>query len=163
MKVAVFIGSESDFKVVEAALSTLKEFDVPFTLEVTSAHRSPDRTVHLVKSFEEKGALVFIAVAGKAAHLAGVVASHTGQPVIAVPVASSTLSGFDALLSSVQMPKGVPVACMGLGESGAINAALLAVQILSLKDSSLRDKFCAYKQNMAAMVEESSRIIKEKL
>jgi len=163
MKVAVFIGSESDFKVVEGALSVPKEFDVPFVLEVTSAHRSPNRTVSLVRSFEKKGVQVFIAVAGKAAHLAGVVAGHTVLPVIAVPVGSSTLSGLDALLSSVQMPKGVPVACMGLGESGAVNAALLAVQILSLKDPSLADKLRAYKRNMAAMVEESSRIVKEKL
>jgi phosphoribosylaminoimidazole carboxylase PurE protein len=163
MKIGIFIGSESDFKVVEEALAVLKEFDVPFILEVTSAHRSPERTVRLVQSLEEEGARVFIAVAGKAAHLAGVVAAHTALPVIAVPVPSVALSGLDALLSSVQMPKGVPVACMGLGESGAINAALLAVQILSLEDSSLAEKMRAYKQRMTALVEESSRAIKEKI
>ena len=163
MKVGVFIGSESDFRVVEGALAVLKEFDVPFGLEVTSAHRSPERTVRLVRSFEGGGARVFIAVAGKAAHLAGVVAAHTSLPVIAVPVASAALSGLDALLSSVQMPKGVPVACMGLGESGAINAALLAMQILSLEDSSLADKMRTYKKRMAELVEESSRIVKEKI
>jgi len=163
MKVGVFIGSESDFRVVEGALAVLKEFDVPFGLEVTSAHRSPERTVRLVRSFEGGGARVFIAVAGKAAHLAGVVAAHTSLPVIAVPVASAALSGLDALLSSVQMPKGVPVACMGLGESGAINAALLAMQILSLEDSSLADKMRTYKKRMAELVEESSRNVKEKI
>lgn len=163
MKVAIFIGSESDFDVVEGAVKTLKEFEVPFALEVTSAHRTPERTVKLVELFEEEGAEVFIAVAGKAAHLAGVVAAHTSLPVIAVPVGSTTLSGFDALLSSVQMPKGVPVACMGLGKSGAINAALLAVQMLGLNDSVLATKMKEYKKKMAAQVEESSTKIKDRL
>lgn len=163
MKIAVFIGSESDFDVVEEALSTLKEFEIPFALEVTSAHRTPERTVELVKAFEEKGVEIFIAVAGKAAHLAGVVAAHTSLPVIAVPVGSSTLSGFDALLSSVQMPKGVPVACMGIGKSGAVNSALLAIQILSLKDQPLAEKMKAYKKKMADHVKESSEKIKERI
>jgi phosphoribosylaminoimidazole carboxylase PurE protein len=163
MKVAIFIGSESDFDVVAGAVETLKEFEVPFALEVTSAHRTPERTVKLVEAFEEKGVEAFIAVAGKAAHLAGVVAAHTCLPVIAVPVGSSTLSGFDALLSSVQMPKGVPVACMGLGKSGAINAALLAVQVLGLKDPELAAKMKEYKTKMAAQVEESSAKIKDRL
>jgi phosphoribosylaminoimidazole carboxylase PurE protein len=163
MKIAIFIGSESDFDVVAGAIETLKEFEVPFALEVTSAHRTPERTVKLVEAFEEKGVEIFIAVAGKAAHLAGVVAAHTYLPVIAVPVGSSTLSGFDALLSSVQMPKGVPVACMGLGKSGAINAALLAVQILGLKDPVLAAKMKDYKIKMAAQVEESSAKIKDRL
>jgi phosphoribosylaminoimidazole carboxylase PurE protein len=163
MKVAIFIGSESDFDVVEGAIDTLKEFEVPFALEVTSAHRTPERTVNLVKTFEKKGVEVFIAVAGKAAHLAGVVAAHTRLPVIAVPVGSTTLSGFDALLSSVQMPKGVPVACMGLGKSGAINAALLSVQVLGLKDPALAKKMEDYKKKMAVQVEESSKKIKDLL
>jgi phosphoribosylaminoimidazole carboxylase PurE protein len=163
MKVAIFIGSESDFDVVEGAIETLKEFAVPFALEVTSAHRTPERTVNLVKTFEKKGVEVFIAVAGKAAHLAGVVAAHTRLPVIAVPVGSTTLSGFDALLSSVQMPKGVPVACMGLGKSGAINAALLSVQVLGLKDPALAKKMEDYKKKMAVQVEESSKKIKDLL
>ena len=163
MRVAVFIGSESDFDIVKDALSIFREFEVPFAFEVTSAHRSPERTVHLVKTLEESGVQVFIAVAGKAAHLAGVVAAHTALPVIAVPVGSPTLNGLDALLSSVQMPKGVPVACMGLGKSGAINGALLAVQILSLTDSVLADKLRAYKEKMAQLVESSSQKVKEKL
>lgn len=163
MKVAVFIGSESDFDIVEGALAVFKDFNIPFAFEVTSAHRSPERTVHLVKTLEESGVKVFIAVAGKAAHLAGVVAAHTALPVIAVPVGSATLSGLDALLSSVQMPKGVPVACMGLGKSGAINAALLAIQILSLEDSVLADKLRAYKADQASKVEASSQKVKDKL
>jgi len=163
MRVAVFIGSESDFNIVEGALTIFQEFEVPFAFEVTSAHRSPERTVHLVKTLEENGVKVFIAVAGKAAHLAGVVAAHTPLPVIAVPVGSATLNGLDALLSSVQMPKGVPVACMGLGKSGAINAALLAVQILSLEDPDLADKLRAYKEKMVQAVETSSQKVKEKL
>lgn len=163
MKIAIFIGSDSDYDVVKDALEILKEFEVPFALEVTSAHRSPSRTVELVKSYEEKGVEVFIAVAGKAAHLAGVVASHTVLPVIGIPVESSTLGGLDALLSTVQMPKGVPVATMGLGKSGASNAALLAVQILGLKDAALMSKMRDYREKMASQVESKSKKIQQDL
>lgn len=163
MKIAIFIGSDSDYDVVKDALEILKEFEVPFALEVTSAHRSPSRTVELVKSYEEKGVEVFIAVAGKAAHLAGVVASHTVLPVIGIPVESSTLGGLDALLSTVQMPKGVPVATMGLGKAGASNAALLAVQILGLKDSALMSKMRDYREKMASQVESKSKKIQQDL
>ncbi len=163
MKIAIFIGSDSDYEVAKDALEILKEFEVPFALEVTSAHRSPSRTVELVKSYEEKGVEVFIAVAGKAAHLAGVVASHTVLPVIGIPVESSTLGGLDALLSTVQMPKGVPVATMGLGKSGASNAALLAVQILGLKDSALVSKMRDYREKMASQVESKSKKIQQDL
>ena len=162
MKIAIFIGSDSDYEVVEGALEILKKFKVSFTLEVTSAHRSPARTYKLIKSYEEKGVEVFIAVAGKAAHLAGIVAAHTLRPVIGVPVESSSLDGLDALLSTVQMPKGVPVATMGLGRSGASNAALLAIRILSLKDSSLMSKLEEYREKMAAEVEVKSKKIQEK-
>ncbi len=119
--------------------------------------------MELVKSYEEKGAEVFIAVAGKAAHLAGVVASHTILPVIGIPVESSTLGGLDALLSTVQMPKGVPVATMGLGKSGASNAALLAVQILGLKDTKLMTKMKDYREKMASQVESKSKKIQQDL
>ena len=132
MSVTVFLGSESDFEVIEDGLDILKEFGVPFTLEVTSAHRSPERTLRLVREAEERGTAVFIAVAGKAAHLAGVVAAHTVRPVIGVPVESAALSGMDALLSTVQMPKGIPVATVALGKAGGANAALLAVEILAV-------------------------------
>lgn len=163
MKVAVFIGSDSDFEVIKDALGIFKEFQVPFTLEVTSAHRSPARTVKLIKSCEEDGAEVFIAVAGKAAHLAGVVAAHTIRPVIGVPVESPALNGLDALLSTVQMPKGIPVATMGLGKSGATNAALLAIQVLGLKEPSLREKLKGYREKMASRVETKSKDIQKKI
>jgi len=163
MKVAVFIGSDSDFEVVKDALDILKEFRVSYKLEVTSAHRSPERTVKLIKSSEEDGAEVFIAVAGKAAHLAGIVAAHTVRPVIGVPVKSSALNGMDALLSTVQMPKGIPVATMGLGKSGVVNAALLAVQVLGLKEPSLKEKLKEYREKMASEVESKSKKIQEKI
>jgi phosphoribosylaminoimidazole carboxylase PurE protein len=163
MKVAVFIGSDSDYDVVKDALEILKEFGVSFALELTSAHRSPSRTVELVKRYEEKGVEVFIAVAGKAAHLAGVVASHTVLPVIGVPVESSNLGGLDALLSTVQMPKGVPVATMGLGKSGASNAALLAIQILSLRDAALMSKMRRFRETTASQVESRSKKIQQDL
>jgi len=161
MQVMVFIGSDSDYDVVREALELLKEFGVDHSLEVTSAHRSPERTVKLVRQAEGEGADVFIAVAGKAAHLAGVVAAHTIRPVIGVPVESAALGGLDALLSTIQMPKGVPVAGMGLGKTGASNAALLAVQILSLKDKGLQAKLKDYKKKMASQVEGASRKLKQ--
>jgi phosphoribosylaminoimidazole carboxylase PurE protein len=163
MKVGIFIGSDSDFPVVEDALLLMKKFAVDFGLEVTSAHRSPERTKTLVKDYENKGVAVFIAVAGKAAHLAGVVASHTTRPVIGVPVGGSGLGGLDALLSTVQMPKGIPVACMGIGKSGASNAALLAIQILALTDPSLEEKLNAYRSQMAENMEAASKKIRDKL
>jgi phosphoribosylaminoimidazole carboxylase PurE protein len=162
MKIAIFIGSDSDHGVVNDALAILKEFKVSFALEITSAHRSPARTFKLIKDYEEKGVEVFIAVAGKAAHLAGIVAAHTVKPVIGVPVESSSLDGLDALLSTVQMPKGVPVATMALGKTGASNAALLAIQILSLKDSSLVRKLKEYREKMAAQIEAKSKKIQQK-
>jgi len=163
MKVAVFIGSDSDFEMAKYALDILKEFKVSHKLEVTSAHRSPERTVKLIKSCEEDGAEIFIALAGKAAHLAGVVAAHTVRPVIGVPVESPALNGLDALLSTVQMPKGVPVATMGLGKSGAANAALLAIQVLGLKEPSLREKLKEYREKMASRVEIRSKEIQKKI
>jgi len=163
MKVVIFIGSESDYEIVQDAIQIFREFEIPFNLEVTSAHRSPKRTESLIKEFEKQGAEIFIAVAGKAAHLAGVVAAHTVLPVIGVPVRSSSLSGLDALLSTSQMPEGVPVACMGIGKSGASNAALLSIQILALKDPALKEKIKSYKHQMASKVEDASKKIRENL
>lgn len=163
MKVAILLGSDSDYEVADEALQILREFEVSFAVEVTSAHRSPERTLNLVRAFEKKGVEVFIALAGKAAHLAGFVAAHTLRPVIGVPVESAALSGLDSLLSTVQMPRGVPVATMGLGKSGASNAALLAVQILALKEDVLNEKMKEYREKMASQVESKSRKIKEKL
>ena len=163
MKVAIFLGSGSDYNVAKEAVEMLREFGVPYALEVTSAHRSPERTLNLIRQFEEKGVEVFIAIAGKAAHLAGFVASHSLRPVIGVPVENKELGGLDALLSTVQMPKGIPVATMGLGESGAANAALLAVQILSQKEEGLKEKIKDYRKKMASRVEKKSEKIKEEL
>jgi phosphoribosylaminoimidazole carboxylase PurE protein len=162
MKVVVLLGSDSDFEVVQEALEVLKEFGVSYRLEVSSAHRSPERTLRLVRETEAAGAEVYIAVAGKAAHLAGVVAAHTVRPVIGVPVDSAALNGLDALLSTVQMPKGIPVATMGLGKMGGTNAALLAVEILSLGDPGLKDKLLAYRARLAAQVEASSAKLRQK-
>lgn len=163
MKVAILIGSESDLDVIKEAQEIFKEFEIPFSLEVTSAHRSPERTKKLVLDSEAQGVRIFICVAGKAAHLAGVVAAHTPLPVIGVPVGGSDLGGLDALLSTAQMPKGVPVACMGIGKHGAINAALLSVQILALTDDVLLENFRRHKAKMAESVETSSRKVKENL
>jgi phosphoribosylaminoimidazole carboxylase PurE protein len=153
MDVVLFIGSVSDLDVVKDALETLKAFEVSFAFEITSAHRSPERTVSLVRQYEDEGVGVFIAVAGKAAHLGGVVAAHTVRPVIGVPVESGGLGGLDALLSTVQMPKGIPVATMGTGKAGAANAAILAVEILSLGRPALREKLLEARLKMAAQVE----------
>lgn len=163
MSVTVFLGSDSDFDVIEGGLDILKDFGVPFTLEVTSAHRSPERTVRLVREAEERGTAVFIAVAGKAAHLAGVVAAHTVRPVIGVPVEGGALSGMDALFSTVQMPKGIPVATVALGKAGGANAALLALEILAVGDAGLREKLVAYRKKMADKVEANSRKLQEKI
>jgi phosphoribosylaminoimidazole carboxylase PurE protein len=163
MKVGIFLGSDSDFPIVEEAVYLLKKFEVGFRLEVSSAHRSPERTRMLVKKYEEDGVDVFIGVAGKAAHLAGVVASYTTRPVIGVPVGGSDLGGLDALLSTSQMPKGIPVACMGVGKSGASNAVILAIQIMALQDSSLKEKLDQYRLQMAENVEAASQKIQDKI
>lgn len=162
MDVAVLIGSESDFEIVREGMDLLKSFGVSFRLEVSSAHRSPERTRKLVIDLEREGAKLFIAVAGKAAHLAGFVAAHTTLPVIGVPVESAGLGGLDALLSTVQMPKGIPVATMGLGKTGATNAALLAIAILSLADPRLKKKLRIHRQKLAAQVEEASKKLRPK-
>ena len=163
MDVMMFIGSDSDYEIAKDAVEILKKFEVPFALEITSAHRSPERTLRLVRQAEAEGVEVFIAVAGKAAHLAGVVASHTVRPVIGVPVESGGLGGLDALLSTVQMPQGVPVAAMGIGKTGAVNAALLAIEILGLKKAGLREKLADHRDKMASRVEADSEKLKKSL
>ena len=163
VKVAILLGSDSDYDVAKEAVEVLREFAVPHALEVTSAHRSPERTLNLIRQFEEKGVEVFIAIAGKAAHLAGFVASHSLRPVVGVPVENKELGGLDALLSTVQMPKGIPVATMGLGKSGAANAALLAIQILAQKEERLREKMKDYREKKASQVVKKSEKLKEEL
>ncbi len=146
MKVAVVMGSKSDLPVVEETLNMLKQMEVPFEARVISAHRSPDAAAEFAKTAEERGVEVVIAAAGKAAHLAGVIAAHTTLPVIGLPIRSSMLDGLDSLFSIVQMPGGIPVATVAV--NGAANAALLAVQILSLKYDCLKEKLRAYKTEM---------------
>ncbi len=136
-KVLILIGSESDREVMTRAVTVLGELGVPAALEVASAHRSPRRVRELVQSAENADVQIFICGAGMAAHLAGAVAAATNRPVIGVPLAGSAMSGMDALLSTVQMPKGVPVATVAVGEHGATNAGILAAQILALNDAAL--------------------------
>ncbi len=137
-KVAVIMGSDSDLPVVEKAIDTLKEYAVPYEVHVFSAHRTPDQAADFAMQARAKDFGVIIAAAGKAAHLAGALAARTTLPVIGIPVKSSTLDGLDALLSTVQMPSGIPVATVAI--DGAANAALLAIQILGVSDASLGDK-----------------------
>ena len=149
-KVAVIMGSDSDFPVVKGALVQLKKFCVPFEAKVLSAHRTPAAAEEFAKTAEENGFGVIIAAAGKAAHLGGVLAAQTVLPVIGLPIKSSFCDGLDSLLSIVQMPSGIPVATVGVNASD--NAGLLAVQMLSLSEPELREKLRAYKTEMADAV-----------
>jgi len=160
-KVAIVLGSDSDLPVIQDALRLLTEFGIPYELTVSSAHRSPDKTLRYAVALEGRGLQVVIACAGAAAHLAGVIAAHTILPVIGVPVDSSPLMGLDALLSTSMMPAGVPVATMGIGKAGATNAAVLAAQILARSDSSVAQRLKEYKQKMAEKVEELDRELKK--
>ena len=144
--VVIFMGSDSDWSVMARAAQVLEEFGVPHEAIVSSAHRTHDRTVRMAKKFTAGGTKVFIAGAGAAAHLAGALAAVTPRPVIGVPLGSSPLSGLDALLSTAQMPSGVPVACTAIGEAGARNAAILAVQILALADRGLARRLTDYRK-----------------
>jgi len=138
--VSIVIGSKKDFETMKHCTNAFDTFAVPYELIISSSHRSPERSREYVKEAETKGAQVFIAAAGMAAHLAGVLASQTTKPIIGVPMSASALSGIDALLSTVQMPGGMPVATVAIGEAGAINAAYLAMQILALHDDELKIK-----------------------
>ena len=160
MKVAIVMGSDSDLPIMQKAAERLKKFEIEFKMTVTSAHRSPDRTRSLIKGFEKKGIKVIIAGAGGAAHLAGVIAAETILPVIGVPINSSPLQGFDALLATVQMPGGIPVATMAVGEAGAKNAAILAAQILALSDKEINNRLNELKKEMALEVEKKADKIK---
>ncbi len=154
-KVLIILGSDSDLPVIEPAGKVLKSLSVPYELTVSSAHRSPERTRRLVEEAPGRGIGVIIAVAGMAAHLAGVVASETILPVVGVPVAAS-LEGLDALLSTVQMPGGVPVATVSIGKAGAKNAAFLAARILALADADLAERLREARREMARQVEKNA-------
>lgn len=151
--VAIIIGSISDRPVIELAVQVLKKYAVPHTLNVMSAHRTPERVREFAQSARARGVGVIIAAAGKAAHLAGAIAANTTLPVIGIPVKSSALNGLDALLSTVQMPSGIPVATVAI--DGAANAAELAVQILSVTDESLAKKLAAGREALAAAIEKA--------
>jgi len=149
-KAAVIMGSDSDLPVVKPCLTNLKKFNIPYTVHVMSAHRTPEAVAKFASAAKSEGYGVIIAAAGKAAHLAGVIAAHTTLPVIGIPVKSSTLDGLDALLATVQMPSGIPVATVAI--DGAANAAILAAQMMALSDADLAMALAEYKNQMAADV-----------
>lgn len=146
-QVLILIGSESDRATMEKTVKTLDEFGVSSQLEVASAHRTPAKVVQMVRDGEKNGVRVFVAAAGMAAHLAGAVAANTTRPVIGVPLSGSALNGMDSLLATVQMPKGVPVATVAIGDHGAINAGFLAAQIIAISDSAVAAKLRERREN----------------
>ncbi len=151
-KVCIVMGSKSDLPVMEKAVEMLKEFDVAYEVKVLSAHRTPQAVISLSEKAKERGIRVFIAAAGGAAHLAGGIASSTTLPVIGVPIPTKDLGGMDSLLSTVQMPGGVPVATVAIGHAGAKNAALLAIQMLALSDEALAQRLQIFKQTQAEAI-----------
>ena len=154
MKAAILMGSDSDWPILKPAMEVLKQFGIEAVVEVASAHRTPDKVRNFVKDAVDGGVGVFIVAAGAAAHLAGVVASYTARPVIGVPINATPLNGMDALLSTVQMPSGVPVATMAV--NGAKNAAILAVEIFAVADAALQQKLTAYREEMVQGVEKKA-------
>jgi 5-(carboxyamino)imidazole ribonucleotide mutase len=157
------MGSDSDLPVMAEAVKVFDKLGVEYELEVTSAHRSPERTADIVRGAADRGVRLFIAGAGHAAHLAGVVAANTTLPVLGVPLASSDLKGLDALLATVQMPAGIPVGTLAIGKAGAANAAWLAASILALEDDKLAARLAEERAAMAAKVSKKSESAKEKL
>lgn len=161
--VSIIIGSKSDYEIMKECSNVLENFGVKYELIISSAHRSPTRTKEYVLEAEKKGACVFIAAAGMAAHLAGAVASMTTKPVIGVPLSASSLNGVDSLYSTVQMPSGMPVGTVAIGKAGASNSAYLAMQILALKNESLGKKLQEDRVKKAQKVEDDSASIEVKL
>ncbi|MBI5188053.1 MAG: 5-(carboxyamino)imidazole ribonucleotide mutase [Nitrospirae bacterium] len=159
-KVLIVMGSDSDLSIMKEAGEILKEFDIPFEMTIASAHRTPEHAMRLASEAEKKGIDVIIAGAGMAAHLAGLLASHTTIPVIGVPIDSSSLKGLDSLLSIVQMPPGVPVATMAIGKAGAKNAAILSAQIIGRKNPEVAKKLKDYKKKLAEEVEKKAKALK---
>jgi phosphoribosylamine---glycine ligase len=157
--VGIVMGSDSDFEIMQEAASVLKKFGVPYEMTVASAHRSPQRASEYAKTALERGIRVIIAGAGHAAHLAGAMSAYTILPIIGVPIDSSCLKGLDSLLSTVQMPPGIPVATVSIGKPGAGNAGILALQILAISDATLQNKLLDYKKKLADQVEEKAKKI----
>ena len=151
------MGSDSDLPVVSEVFKIFDEFGVKYTKSVLSAHRSPHQVIELIKTSESNGCKLFIAAAGMAAHLAGAVAAHSFKPVIGIPIESGGLGGLDALLSTAQMPPGIPVATVAIGKAGAKNSAILAIQMLSISDENMADKFSKYRANLTNEVLEKNK------
>jgi 5-(carboxyamino)imidazole ribonucleotide mutase len=147
-KISILMGSESDLETVNETISVLKDFKINFQAKVLSAHRTPKEVAQYVQKASKSGTKIFIAAAGMSAALAGVVAAHTTLPVIGIPIETKNLKGIDSLLSTVQMPAGIPVACMAIGKAGAKNAALFALEILGVSDTKIKTKLINYKKQM---------------
>ncbi|MFT5049705.1 MAG: phosphoribosylaminoimidazole carboxylase PurE protein [Chlamydiales bacterium] len=162
MTVAFLMGSDSDLERLEGGLKALRKLEIPFEARVLSAHRTPQELIQFVESADTKGIKVFICAAGGAAHLAGVVAAHTDYPVLGIPMDNPPLGGLDALLSTVQMPGGVPVATFGTGAGGPVNAALMAARILALSDPGLAERLVKFREDQAAKVRVKDARVKEK-
>ena len=158
--VSIVMGSDSDLEIMREAAKALEGFGIAYEIDVTSAHRSPDRTAEFARRAAGRGIRIVIAGAGGAAHLAGVIAAHTTLPVIGVPIPSTSLNGMDSLLATVQIPAGIPVATVAIGKPGATNAGILAAQILGVADSAIAQKLEAHKAKLAQSVEEKSRKLK---
>jgi phosphoribosylamine--glycine ligase len=159
-KVMIVIGSDSDISIMEGAENILRSLKISYETTIASAHRTPERAIRLASEAEKKGIEVIIAGAGMAAHLAGVIAAHTILPVIGVPINSSPLNGFDSLLSTVQMPPGVPVATMAIGKAGAKNAAILSAQIIGRKSPEVVKRLKNYREKMAEEIDEKAKTLK---
>jgi len=160
-QVSIVMGSDSDLEIMREAGKALEGFGIEYEIDVTSAHRSPDRSADFARKAASRGILVIIAGAGGAAHLAGVIAAHTILPVIGVPIPSTSLNGMDSLLSTVQMPAGIQVATVAIGKPGATNAGILAAQIIGVADTGIAKKLDAHKDKLAKGVEEKSKKLKE--
>ena len=160
-QVSIVMGSDSDLEIMMEAAKVLSDFGIPHEVQILSAHRSPERVTKYCKEIGKRGIEVIIAGAGGAAHLAGVIAAHTIVPVIGVPINSSPLSGLDSLLSTVQMPSGIPVATVAIGKSGATNAGVLAVQILSVHSKPLQAKLMKHKEKLSRSVAEKNNRLKK--
>jgi 5-(carboxyamino)imidazole ribonucleotide mutase len=156
-QVSIVMGSDSDLDIMREAGKALEEFGIQYEIDVTSAHRSPDRTADYARKASGRGIKVIIAGAGGAAHLAGVIAAHTTLPVIGVPIPATSLNGMDSLLATVQMPAGIPVATVAIGKPGATNAGILAAQIIGLGSDAVDKKLTAHKEKLANGVEEKSK------
>jgi len=159
--VSIVMGSDSDLEIMREAGKALDDFGIAYEIDVTSAHRSPDRSADFAKMAAERGIKVIIAGAGGAAHLAGVIAAHTILPVIGVPIPSTSLNGMDSLLSTVQMPAGIPVATVAIGKPGATNAGILAAQMIGLSDEGVAKKLHGHKEKLARAVAEKSKKLRE--